>query len=115
VKNLGKKIMIVTMIGVMQAGFSAAVLEASPFHNNHAVVQYDDNQDTQGPPPRDPQVDHDERFRKENERHEREMRRHDHESEREWQERQERERQQHEDNLREIEALVIGIIIGSSN
>lgn len=43
------------------------------------------------------------------------MRRHDHEDEQEWHERQERERQQHEDNLRKIEALVIGIIIGSSN
>lgn len=107
--------MIVAMMGVMQFGGAPAVLEASSLHNNHSIVQYDDNPDRAGQPPRDQQAEHDERLRKENERHEREMRRRDHEDEREWHERQERERQQHEDNLREIEALVIGIIIGSSN
>ena len=112
-KNLTKKIMIFSMVGMMQVGFGAAVLEASPLHNDdsHRFVQYDDHHDQDGP--RDPQADHDDRIRKENERHENEMKRRHHESEREWHERQERERQNHEDNLREIGALLIGIAIGS--
>ncbi|MBP2660571.1 MAG: hypothetical protein H6Q69_3603 [Firmicutes bacterium] len=43
------------------------------------------------------------------------MRRHDHESKREWHDRQEREKKRHNNALREIAALLIGIAIGSSN
>jgi hypothetical protein len=112
-KNLTKKIMIFSMVGMMQIGFGAAVLEASPLHNNNSnrVIQFDDRHDQDGP--RDRHDDHDERLRRENERHENEMKRRHHESDREWHERQERERQQHDDNLREIGALLIGIVIGS--
>lgn len=112
-KNITKKIMVFSMVGMMQIGFGAAVLEASPLHNqeSHRFVQFDDRDDHYD----DRQNEHDERIRQENERHRDEMKRRHHESEREWRERQERERQQHEDNLRAIEALLIGIAIGASN
>ena len=112
-KNLTKKIMVFSMVGMIQIGFGAAVLEASPLHNDdsHRFVQFDDRHDDDSWR----QQNHDERLRKENERHEREMKRRHHESEQEWHERQERENQQHEDNLREVEALLIGIAIGANN
>jgi hypothetical protein len=112
-KNLTKKIMIFSMVGMMQIGFGAAVLEASPLHNDgsHRFVQFDDRHDEHD---RDYwQHEHDERLHKENERYRHEMARRHHENRWEWHERQERERQQHEDNLRGIEALLIGIAIGS--
>ncbi|MBP2632737.1 MAG: hypothetical protein H6Q70_3365 [Firmicutes bacterium] len=112
-KNLTKKIMIFSMVGMMQVGFGAAVLEASPLHteNSHRFVQFDDRHDDD----HWRQHEHDERLRRENERHRHEMERREHESRREWRERQERERQHHEDNLREIGAFLIGIAIGASN
>lgn len=112
-KNLTKKIMIFSMVGMMQVGFGAAVLEASPLHteDSHRFVQFDDRHD-EG---HWRQREHDERLHRENERHRHEMERREHESRREWRERQERERQHHEDNLREIAALLIGIAIGASN
>ncbi len=101
-KNLTKKIMIFSMVGMMQVGFGAAVLEASPLHteNSNRVVQLDNRHDNGNWRQRE----HDERLRRENERHKHEMERRKHESRREWRERQERERQHHEDNLREIAA-----------
>lgn len=113
-KNITKKIMIFSMVGMMQVGFGAAVLEASPLHteNSYRFIQFDDRHDDDD---QWRQHEHDERLRRENERHRHEMERREHESRREWRERQERERQQHEDNLREIEALLIGIAIGASN
>jgi len=109
-KKLTKKIMIFSMVGMMQIGFGAAVLEASPLHNDdsHRFVQLDDRHDRH-----DRRDEHDERLHKENERHRREMERRHHESRREWHERQEREKEQHERNLREIGALLIGIAIGA--
>lgn len=115
-KNLTKKIMIFSMVGMIQVGFGAAVLEASPLHNNdsHRFVQSDDRHDKHDREYRQHrQHEHDERLRKENERHHHEMERRHHESRRAWHERQEKEKQQHEDNLREIEALLIGIAIGA--
>jgi membrane protein involved in colicin uptake len=103
-KNIVKKIAIFSMVGMMQIGFGASVIEASPLHNDGPYMQQQDDQHDQ---------DRHERERIENERHEREMRRRDHESEREWHERQERERQRHDNTMNEIAAGVIGILIGS--
>lgn len=111
-KSLVKKVIIYSMVGIMQVGFGASIIEASPLHSPQRIVQFDDGDHNRE---RDQQREHDERMNKENERHEREMRRRDHESEREWRERQERENQRHEDALREIAALLIGIAIGSSS
>ena len=105
-KTIVKKIVILSMAGMIQTGFGASVIEASPLHNDglQRIVQLDDRRS-----------DHDRRQQEENERHEREMRRRDHESEREWHDRQEREKKRHDNALREIAALLIGIAIGSSN
>jgi hypothetical protein len=101
-----KKAAIYSMLGIMQLGLGATVIEASPLHND-------------APPYMEQQKDrHDrerqEHERQENERHEREMRRHHHESEREWHERQEREKERHENTMNEIKAGLIGILIGSA-
>ncbi|HEY3423217.1 MAG TPA: hypothetical protein VGL27_00360 [Negativicutes bacterium] len=100
--NLVKKITIFSLVGMMQIGISASVIEASPLHNegSQRIVQLDDR-------------DHDDRQRQENERHEREMRRHDHESDRDWHDRQEREKQRHDNTMNEIAAGLVGILIGS--
>ncbi len=114
--SIVKKIIIFSLAGIMQVGFSASIIEASPLHNDshQRIVQMEDG-DHDHDRDHDRQREHDERMRQENERHEREMRRRPHESEGEWHERQEREKQHHEDNLREIAALLIGIAIGSSS
>jgi uncharacterized membrane protein YdbT with pleckstrin-like domain len=110
-KNVVKKIAIFSMAGLMQIGFGVSVMEASPSHidGSQQIVQLDgrDHHDNER------QREHDRRQREENERHEREMKRRHNESEREWHERQERERQRHENTMHEIEAGLIGILIGS--
>jgi len=103
--NITKKIMIFSLAGIMQLGLGISVMEASPYYGDDSprMVRLDDRHD-----------EHDRRQREENERHEREMRRHDYESEREWHERQERENQRHENTMNEIEAALLGFIVGST-
>lgn len=116
-----KKVAIYSMVGIMQIGFGASVIEASPLYNNPPVSAYGHNQDRHE---RDRmererherermERERHERERIENERHRREMQRRRHESEREWRERQERENQRHDNTMNEIKAGIIGIIIGS--
>lgn len=96
-KNIVKKIAIYSMVGIMQIGLGASVIEASPLHNDFpkpaAYEQHQDRYDHE----RMEQERH-ERKRIENERHEREMQRHPGESRKHWRERQkvENERHQHE-------------------
>jgi ABC-type Zn2+ transport system substrate-binding protein/surface adhesin len=103
-KGVVKKVIIYSLAGIMQVGLGATVIEASPLYNDDSqrIVQLDDRHD-----------EHDRRQHEENRRHEREMRRHDHESERDWHERQERENRRHDDAMRDIEAFLLGAIIGS--
>lgn len=82
-KSMVKKIAILSMAGMMQVGFGASLIEASPLYTERSSVQQQDD-----------------RNQIENERHEREMKRRPNESEREWHERQELEKQRHQDNLR---------------
>lgn len=116
-KSIAKKVIIYSMVGIMQLGFGASVIEASPGSDYQPYGQrYEDrDHDHDHYRDRERRREHDERLRRENERHEREMRRRHHESEREWRERQERERHHHDDELRVIGALLIGIAIGSAN
>jgi hypothetical protein len=109
-KSIVKKVAIYSMVGIMQLGFGASVIEASPLHNDgpQRIVQLD-HRDHRN----DRQREHDRRQREENQRHEREMRRHDHESDRDWHNRQERERQRHDNTMNEIGAGLIGILIGT--
>jgi hypothetical protein len=103
-KNITKKIIVYSMVGLMQVGLGTAMVAASPLHNDgpQQIVQLDR------------QSDHDQRQREENQRHEREMRRRDHESDRDWHNRQEQENQQHDNTMHEIEAGLLGFVVGSA-
>ncbi len=110
-KNAAKKIMIYSMVGMMQIGLGATVVAASPLYDDgpQRIIQLDDG----GRWHHDRQWEHDRRVREENRRHEWEMRRRDHEREREWHERQERENRRHDNTMNEIAAGIIGIVIGT--
>jgi len=117
-KIVAKKVIIYSMLGLMQVGMLSSVAAAAPgpLHNSSSqqIVQLDrhdghDNRDN------DRRRQHDERMRQENQRHEREMRRHPNEGRRAWRERQERERDRHDRELRDIGALLLGIVIGSAS
>jgi hypothetical protein len=116
-KLVAKKVVIYSMLGLMQVGMFSSVAAAAPgpLHNNGsgriAFLDRDDRRDHDN----DRQRRYEERKREENERHEREMRRRSHESEREWRERQARENDRHNQALHEIAALLIGIAIGSGS
>ncbi len=106
-RNLTKKVMIYSMLGLMQVGLGATVgatvIEASAFNNDGSqIVQLDRRSD------------HDQRQRQENDRHQREMRRRDHENDRDWHNRQARENQQHDNTMNEIGAGLLGFVVGSA-
>ena len=111
-RNATKKIMIYSMVGLMQFGLGATVIEASPLYNDGSsrIVQLDREYDHGG----DRHRDREERRHRENYRHEREMRRHDYENDRDWNDRQWRENQRHDNTMNEIAAGVIGFVIGSA-
>ena len=114
--GLVKKMIIYSMVGLMQVGMFSSVAAAaqSPLHNDSSQrIAYLNRHDHDRGNER--KRHHDERKRIENERHEREMRRRPHESEREWRKRQVRERERHDRELRIIAALLIGIAIGSGS
>ncbi|QDR79591.1 hypothetical protein [Sporomusa termitida] len=113
-----KKIIVYSMLGLLQVGMFSSVAAAAPgsLHNNGSqrIANLDRN-DHDHKRNEDRRRNHDERKRQEKERHEREMKRRPHESNREWKERQEREKDRHDKALREIAALLIGIAIGSGS
>ncbi|EGO65482.1 hypothetical protein [Acetonema longum] len=134
-----KKTVIYSLVGILQFGTGASVLEAAALYQNNTPPLYAMSKGHHQPNEKDRREaerrremekrreqerrerdqrerrrQHDERRRQENERHEREMRRRQHESEREWRARQEREKKRHDRALRDIAALLIGIAIGSS-
>lgn len=116
-KMVAKKVILYTMVGLLQVGLFSSVAAAAsgPIHNDNsprlAHFDRDDRHDRDD----DKKRKYEERKREENERHEREMKRRPHESEREWRERQKQEKERHDRALREIAALIIGIAIGSAN
>lgn len=111
---IGKKVIVYSMLGLLQAGMfsSIAAPAPAPLHIDSSRITYLDRDDRRDD---DRRRDHDDRMRKEKERHEREMKRRPHENEREWRERQEREKERHDQSLREIATLLIGIAIGSGS
>jgi ABC-type nickel/cobalt efflux system permease component RcnA len=116
-KPLAKKVIIYSMLGLMQVGMFSSVAAAAPgpSHNYESQrIAYMDRDDRHGHD-NDRKRKHDERQREEKERHEREMKRRPHESDHEWRERQKHENERHENALREIAALLIGIMIGSGS
>ena len=96
---------------MMQLGFGAAVIEASPVLNDgtapQRLVQLDDRDQQH-----DRQKEHDQRYKEENKRHEQEMLRRDNESRRDWHERQHQENNRHINELNNIEAFLMGVVVG---
>lgn len=105
-KNIAKKLAILSMVGVMQLGLGASVIEASPQYKEPATMQQqqsDRNDQRQDGPQKDrSEKDRQERERIENKRHEQEMKRRPNESEKEWHERQKPEKERHEMELRKV-------------
>jgi Ni/Co efflux regulator RcnB len=92
-KSVVKKVVIYSMIGIMQLGLGASVIEASPRYNDqHQEQRHEDRR---------------QRIQVERDRHEREMQRRDYEEEREWRERQDREKAHHEEVMRTIGGLAL--------
>ncbi|TWH46264.1 hypothetical protein [Sporomusa sp. KB1] len=120
-KIVSKKIVIYSMLGIMQVGMVSSVAAAAPGPllngDSQQIVQLDrfDRHDRRYNRDDARRRQHDERMRRENERHEREMRRRHHESERAWRERQRRENDRHDRHLRDIAAFLIGIAVGSAS
>ncbi len=90
-KNITKKIIVYSMVGMMQFGLGATLLEASPLHNDDSqrIVRLDNRHDNR-------QEQHDQRQRQEDKRHGQEMQRHHNENNQDWNNRQWRENQRHE-------------------
>lgn len=101
-KSITKKIVVFSMVGMMQFGFGAALTEASPSHDDSRWYEHHD-QKYHEKMVRERQ--HLERM--EMERHEREMRRYRFESSWHWRERQRIENERHE---REMERIAIDIV-----
>ncbi len=104
-KNIVKKLAILSMVGIMQLGLGASVIEASPQHKEPVPIQqqydrHDQQQDRfqKGRFEKDRQ----ERERIEKKRHEQEMKRRPNESEKKWHERQKCEKERHEIELRKV-------------
>jgi hypothetical protein len=96
-KSFVKKGIIYSLIGIMQLGIGASVIEASPKHENRHHKQHWDNRDHE--------------IQEERARHEREMERRDHEEEWQWKERQEREKDHHEEVMRTLGGIALLYIL----
>lgn len=96
-RNMTKKIMIYSMVCLMQVGFGATIIEASSLYSDGSqqIVLLDDQH-------RNDNQRRYEQQRRENERHDQAMRRYNHESDRDWHERQRIENERHEDALSRI-------------
>ena len=139
-KNLAKKIMIYSMVGMMQLGIGTAVVAASPrgdWHQQQNDQQWQENQrheqamqQRQGENhqhwndrewrenqqhERYAKQSNDRQWRNEQEdrRHEQAMQRHQNENAQDWNDRQWVENQQHDNTMNEIAAGVLGFIVGS--
>lgn len=109
-KNIAKKLIVYSMVGIMQIGLGASMVSASPAHGPERVKYSEEHHNHDN----DRQREHDRHMREENERHEREMQRRHDESVREWRERQERENERHDAALNELGAFLLGAIVGSA-
>jgi hypothetical protein len=105
VKSIVKKVFIYSMVGIMQLGIGASVIEASPKH-------YDNQHDQRY---KAHYKSRDQRIREERQRYECEIQRRHYENEREWRERQQREKEHHEEIMRTLGGLAILAIILDNN
>ena len=99
-RNSAKRIIVYSMVGIMQFGLGAIAVSASPLSND----------DSPGLLYLDGQHDYDQRQSQENERHEKEMHRHSGESDRDWKDRQMVENNRHNKMMNEIEAGLFGFV-----
>lgn len=98
-----KKIMVFSLVGIMQAGLGTALTEASPVHHDgesRMEEHHDHHREREARQRR-----HDAEVRRENERYEREMRRHEDESWHAWRQRRAHENHRHEEELHRIEIV----------
>lgn len=106
--EIGKKAVIWSLVSILQLGFGASVIEASPFKDGAPPTQQYDRHDQDRERDRHDQErmerERHEQERRENERHEQEMKRRSHESRKEWRERQHREMERHKRALEDIRA-----------
>lgn len=95
-KGIAKKVIIYSMVGLMQVGLFATVVEASPSHEEMSRFEQQREHHQEW------ERERAHRIREENERHERAMKRRPFESRREWRERLRHENERHERAIREI-------------
>jgi len=111
-----KKIAIFSMVGIMQIGFGASVIEASTLHNESPSIQQLDDRHDRGQDRYARERYEQRRYKRErieNKRHELAMERRQHESYGEWRERQHREDIRHKENMRRIACDILDLIFDS--
>jgi len=99
--------MIFSMIGIIQTGFGASVIEAAAFQNDspphwdrdHQEARFDHRDHDRG---EFRQREYDRKVREENDRYEQEIQRHRFESRRAWHERRAHEKHRHEEILQRL-------------
>ena len=104
--SMAKKVVICAMVGIMQIGVGASLVSAAPHHSVHITNNYYSHGN-------DRQREYDKRLQEENARHERAMQRRWDESESAWYARQQQENERHDESLHQIEAFLLGAIVGS--
>jgi hypothetical protein len=95
-----KKIIVYSIVGMMQFGLGVIAVSASPLPND----------DSPSILILDGQHDYDQRQSQENERHEKAMHRRSDESDQEWNDRQMAENNRHNKTMNEIEAGLFGFV-----
>lgn len=106
-RNMIKKFIIYSLVGILQFGLVAGIAEASPRNDRqHQRVEQSDRH-RQNQQRLHDQRERERRHQEENSRHEREMQRRDHESDRAWRDRQHYESERHDQALKEIGVAVL--------
>jgi hypothetical protein len=107
--KIAKKVVIFSLVGLLQAGLGTAVLEASPRQapppQAHADREAQEHRMQAEKDRHEQERQH--RLQAERERHDREMVRHQHESEWAWRERQREENERHDRMVRDIMAAAV--------
>ena len=104
-KSIMKKIIVYSMVGILQCGLGTAVLEASPKHSEQPS-RYENHYNKNNHNDRR-NIEREKQRQEENERHAREMQRRHNESEREWRDRQQQENERHEQTINTIMGVAL--------
>ncbi|MDF2568848.1 MAG: hypothetical protein K0R55_452 [Sporomusa sp.] len=98
-KSVVKKVIIFSMVGLMQVGFLASAAEAAVPQRHGEPPRYEQRNDHHQ---REMEKQKEHKIREENARHEKEMKRRPFESNRKWHDRQQKENERHERAIHEI-------------